>query len=83
MKVQNKVVPLFQPETSIRIGDTIIHIDENGFYCLNDLHRASNESDGFKPKYWLRTPQTKKLIKAFLKSKGDDSSPLKLNQAMM
>jgi hypothetical protein len=62
MKAQNKVVPLFDPANSIRIGNTVIHMDENGRYCLNDLHLASGGHEKDKPSQWLRANSAKRYV---------------------
>lgn len=46
----------------IRIGDTVIHIDESGRYCLNDLHRAAGGANKNRPSLWLKNKRTKSLI---------------------
>jgi hypothetical protein len=62
MKTQNKVVPLFDNSTSIRIGDIVIHMDENGRYCLNDLHQASGGHGNDRPSIWLTTKTAKNYV---------------------
>jgi hypothetical protein len=64
METNKKVIPLFNQESkaSIRIGDTVIHIDKNGRYCLNDLHESSGGEKRHRPAYFLATQQAKELI---------------------
>lgn len=45
----------------LKIGDVTIHLDENGLFCLNDIHRAAiargilQEGDNSKrPSNWSR-----------------------------
>jgi len=72
MKAQNKVVQLFDPANSIRIGNTVIHMDENGRYCLNDLHLASGGREKDKPSQWLRANSAKRYVE-FLKDLSANS----------
>lgn len=57
---QNLVNPNTQP---LVIGDFSIRQDEDGRYCINDLHKAGGGMDKHKPSNFLRSEQTKDLIK--------------------
>ena len=44
------------------IGDFTIRQEDGGYYCLNDLHRASGYDKRHQPAYFMRNQQTKDLI---------------------
>jgi hypothetical protein len=56
---QNLLNPNNQP---LVIGSFSIRQDEDGRYCLNDLHKASGNLSKHKPSFWLRNEQTQGLI---------------------
>jgi hypothetical protein len=46
----------------IQIEAITIKQDEEGRYCLNDLHKAAGEEQKDRPKYWLENAQTVAMI---------------------
>lgn len=45
----------------ITIQNTLIRMDTQGRYCLNDLHKASGEEIRNRPATWLQNQQTQNL----------------------
>lgn len=56
---QNFASPNKQPLT---IGEFSIRQDEDGRYCLHDLHKASGGAEKHQPAFFIRNKQTKDLI---------------------
>jgi len=46
----------------LTVANTLIRKNENGLYCLNDLHKASGGLQKDQPRYWLKNNRTKDLI---------------------
>ncbi|EPS1990509.1 KilA-N domain-containing protein [Enterobacter hormaechei] len=51
---------------SIVISDIKIHMDAEGRYSLNDLHKAADKEHRHLPNYWMDLQQTKELIEEIL-----------------
>jgi len=62
---QNLLNPNNQPLT---IGEFSIRQDEDGRYCLNDLHKASGNNKKHQPAYFVRNQQTKDLVDEIVNS---------------
>ena len=66
--------------SSIIISDIKIHMDAEGRYSLNDLHKASGKERRHEPAAWLRLDQTNELVKEILNTQmcvfknGDNSN---------
>ena len=56
---QNLLNPNNQP---LVIGEFSIRQDEDGRYCLNDLHKASGGLEKHKPTRFIRNQQTQELV---------------------
>ncbi|MEF3074098.1 KilA-N domain-containing protein [Methylobacter sp. Wu1] len=54
---------------ALTISNTPIRQDDQGRYCLNDLHKVAGSLKKHRPNYWLETQQAQELI-AELSSAG-------------
>lgn len=68
---QNFLNPNNQP---LVIGEFTIRQDDDGRYCLNDLHKASGNLSKHKPAFWLRNEQTQGLISELQNSNSQFSA---------
>ena len=50
------------------VGGSSIRVDNEGRYCLNDLHRASGGNNAHRPSLWVENKQTQELIAEILKA---------------
>lgn len=69
---QNLLNPNNQP---LVIGEFSIRQDEDGRYCLNDLHKASGDSRKDRPSYFLENEKTQELILAITEENYDVGNP--------
>ncbi|WAR46950.1 KilA-N domain-containing protein [Methylomonas rapida] len=60
--------------SAIEISHVAIRQDDQGRYCLNDLHKASGGLQKHQPRYWLDNQQAKDLIAEL--EKDDSGIPL-------
>lgn len=63
----------------MQIANVGIKQDEQGRYCLNDLHRAAGGEQRHRPKYWLENKQTAELIEELSK---DGIPPIQAKQQL-
>lgn len=63
----------------LQIANTSIKQDDQGRYCLNDLHKAAGEEQRHRPKYWLENKQTIELIEELSK---DGIPPIQAKQQL-
>lgn len=75
---QNLLNPNNQP---LIIGGFSIRQDEDGRYCLNDLHKAGGGDKKHQPAYFVRNQQTKDLIE-IIESENDDLQICRSKQAV-
>lgn len=75
---------MFSPnpnQKQLVVADIAIRQDQDGRYCLNDLHKASGDEKLHQPSNWLRTDQTKSLVKELTdpQNRGSEQNqPLKV-----
>ena len=69
---QNFVNPNNQP---LVIGEFTIRQDDEGRYCLNDLHKASGELRKDRPRYFLENDKTLELIQVIKDENYDVGNP--------
>ena len=76
---QNLVNPNTQP---LVIGDFSIRQDQDGRYCLNDLHRAGGDLRKDRPTYFLENEKTQELIVAIESENYDAGNPASCKKAV-
>ncbi|MBF7694232.1 KilA-N domain-containing protein [Acinetobacter pollinis] len=64
------------------IGDLFIRQDEDGRYCLNDLHKASGDTRKDRPSYFLENEKTQELIKTIDDENYDVGNPSSFKRAV-
>jgi len=47
---------------ALSLVDIAIHQDQEGRFCLNDLHKAAGNNPAKKPSEWLRNQKTQEFI---------------------
>lgn len=47
----------------LTVCNTVIHQDEHGRFCLNDLHRAAGGMEADSPNRWTRTDMFQKMVR--------------------
>lgn len=52
----------------INIESTEVKTNDEGMYCLNDLHSASGGNEKNKPSNWMANDQTKNLVNVAVKA---------------
>lgn len=76
---QNFANPNNQP---LVIGDFSIRQDQDGRYCLNDLHRAGGDLRKDRPTYFLENEKTQELITAIEAENYDVGNPTSCKKAV-
>ncbi|HFF5574549.1 MULTISPECIES: KilA-N domain-containing protein [Acinetobacter] len=61
-------------ENPITLGSIVIRQDNEGRFCLNDLHKASFAKVSKKPSEWLRNQQTREIINELVIEAGNPAS---------
>lgn len=61
----------------IYIENVVIRQNEQGLYCLNDLHKVAGNESRHQPKNWLSNQQTKELVEQIISDGGIPLSVIK------
>ena len=59
------------------ISETFVRQDDEGRYCLNDLHRASGGAPNNQPAFFMRRKETKALVRV-VGASADSQTPAKV-----
>lgn len=76
---QNLVNPNTQP---LVIGEFSIRQDEDGRYCLNDLHKAGGDLRKDRPGFFIENEKTQELIAAIEDENYDAGNPASCKKAV-
>jgi len=76
-RILKSITEAIMPNSALVISSIPVRLDNDGRYCLNDLHKASGNKEKHKPKFFLANQQTKELINEISAEGGIPPSQVK------